>query len=122
MVTIPKKKEKSIPMNHAETVTMQRKTFNVNEPETLFGNKGSTYKGGKEERNNLNEPKTVFSNKGSTYKGGKEERNNINEPKTLSNKARTYKRSQYKENEKEKKKTFNNINEPETVFSHKGSS
>ena len=53
---------------------------------------------------NVNEPETLFSNKGRTYRGGKEERNDINEPKPVSNnKARTYKRSQYKANEKENK-------------------
>ena len=60
--------------------TIQRKTFDVSEPDTVVNNKGSTYRGGKQECNNINEPEMASNNKGRTYKQSKYKENEKKNP------------------------------------------
>ena len=77
-------------------VTIQRKTFNVNEPEAKFNNKGRTYRGDEEECNNISMSQRRYAiTKGehrSVHNTNKQtnKKFNINEPETVShNKGRT---------------------------------
>ena len=65
--------------------TVQRKTSNVNEPETVVNNKGSTDRGGKQECNNINEPETASNSKGKACKRSKYKENEKKTPSVSMN-------------------------------------